>query len=242
MRGLWFGLAFSSVCSLPFGALAQGWSGEAAVGHLSSSGNSKTSSVHGTFALDYRATDWKNSFVAGAINTSSGGTRSVERYTASDKFDWNFDDRNYAFASVEYEKDLFGGVRERTAETLGYGRHLLIGPVHQLDAELGVGARQTEAQTVAGVRGEQSDEVIGSAALKYRWQIAEGSSAGQRLKVESGESNTYTESVTELRLTVIGNLFASLSYTVKHNSTVPADTQNTDTYSAVSLSYKFGTP
>jgi putative salt-induced outer membrane protein len=225
---------------LPMLVRAEGWSGEATLGYLSTSGNATTESVSARLALDYTQTRWKNSFSASAINTSDSGVTRAERYTVGDKVDFNFDERNYAFGALEYEKDLFGGVRERTSETAGYGRHVLSGPVHHLDLEAGVGARQTEAQTVAGVRGEQDRDLIGRAFVKYKWEISPTSTFGQTLKIESGASNTFSESVSELKLSVVGNLFATLSYTVKHNSEVPAGTEQMDTFSAVSLSYKFG--
>ncbi len=86
----------------------------------------------------------------------------------------------------------------------------------------------------------REDDAIGRAFGKYQWALSETSTFIQTLKVESGAENTFTESVTELKLSVVGNLFAALSYTVKHNSDVPADTKKTDTFSAVNLSYAFG--
>jgi putative salt-induced outer membrane protein len=227
------------MCVLPFAASAQ-WAGEAGAGYLSTSGNSRTSSASARFNLDYTAGVWKNSFSATAINTADRGTTSAERYTVADKVDWNFSERHYAFAALDFDKDLFGGVRQRTSETLGYGYRFLLGPVHRLETEIGAGARQTEAQRVADVRGERESEFIGRGFGKYQWQISETSAFAQSLKVEAGDSNTFSESVTELKLSILGNLFASLSYTLKNNSDVPEGTDKTDSFSAVSLSYKFG--
>jgi putative salt-induced outer membrane protein len=224
----------------PGAALAAGWSGEAALGYLSTSGNSYTASISAKLAVDYDARHWQNSFTASAVNTSDDDRTSAERYTASNKLDWNFDERNYAFGALEYEKDLFGGIRERTSETAGYGRRLLTGPVHELSLEAGLGARQTEAQGADGMRGARENDLIGRGFGEYKWKISETSAFAQALKIEAGSSNTFSESVTELKLAVVGGLFATLSYTVKHNSEVPAGTGRTDTYSAVSLSYKFG--
>jgi putative salt-induced outer membrane protein len=152
-----------------------------------------------------------------------------------DKLDWHLNPRDYVFGAVDWEKDLFGGFRERTAETVGYGRHLLTGPVHVLDAEVGVGARQTEEQDT----GDRENEAIVRAGGEYEWTLSEHSAFRQRLKVEHGRNNTFTESVTELKLTIVGNLFASLSFTVRNNSDVPDDTKKTDTFTAVNLSYAF---
>lgn len=222
--------------TLPLLARAEGWSGEVSIGYLSTSGNTSTSSGSAKVAADYVAQQWKNAIAASAINTEDQGQTSAERYTVGDKLDWNFSERNYVFGAVEYEKDLFGGIRERISETAGYGRHVLIGPDHLLDLEIGAGARQTEVQ---GTGAEERD-AIGRAYGKYQWKISATSTFAQALKVESGKSNTFTESVTELKLSVIGNLFATLSYTVKNNSDVPAGSERTDTASAVSLTYQFG--
>ena len=212
------------------------WKGEAAAGLLTTSGNSESESFNGKFLLDWTQAPWKNSFSATAINQGDEDGRTAERYTVGDKLDWHMTERDYLFGAVDWEKDLFGGFRERTAETVGYGRHILMGPVHTLDLEIGAGARQTEEQDT----GDKENEAIGRAGGKYQWKISDHSAFAQSVKVEYGEDNTFTESITELKLTVINNLFASLSVTLRNNSDVPDDSKKTDTFTAVNLGYAFG--
>jgi putative salt-induced outer membrane protein len=229
--------ALSAVlAALPTLAGAAPWSGEVAAGFLATSGNSETRSLNGKLALDYTAESWKNGFMATALGSSDSDGTTAERYTLADKLDYNFSERQYVFGALEWEKDLFGGIRERTSETVGYGYRVLTGPVHSLDLELGAGARQTK-ENGTGIR---EDDLIGRAAGKYVWTISETSHFSQTLKVESGESNTFTESVSELKLNIIGNVAAALSYTVRNNSEVPADTDKTDSFTAVNLVYGFG--
>lgn len=230
-------LTFSVLLIAPVLTHAGAWKGEAGAGLLATSGNSDTQSANGKFLLDYLETRWKNSFTATALGNSDEDETTAERYTVGNKLDYNFTDRDYVFGAVDWEKDLFGGFRERTAETVGYGRHVLTGPVHLLDAEIGGGARQTKEQ----VTGDRESEAIGRVGGKYVWTISETSAFAQALKVEYGSSNTFTESVSELKLSVVGNIFASISYTVRNNSDVPEGTDKTDTFTAVSLSYAFGT-
>lgn len=199
------------------------------------SGNSETQSVTGKVLLDYVESKWKNNFTATALSNGDEEDTTAERYTAGDKLDYNFTDRDYIFGAIDYEKDLFGGFRERTAETAGYGRHVLTGPVHTLDAEIGAGARQTEEQDT----GDKESEAIGRLGGKYQWTISETSAFAQSLKVESGSSNTFTEALSELKLSVVGNLFAAISFTARNNSDVPPDTKKTDTFTSVNLSYTF---
>ena len=227
--------AFAVLLIAPVVAHAE-WKGEIAAGVSATSGNSETKSVNGRFLVDYLATQWKNSFTASALNNGDEDGTTAERYTAGNKLDYNFNPHDYIFGAVDYEKDLFGGFRERTAETLGYGRHILLGPVHRLDAEIGAGARQTEEQDT----GVKENEFIGRLGGRYQWTLSETSAFAQSLKVESGQANTFTEAVTELKMSVIGNIFASVSFTVRNNSDVPADTKRTDSFTAFNLSYRFG--
>ena len=77
------------------------------------------------------------------------------------------------------------------------------------------------------------------AALDYAWQISETSAFQQTLAVESGNENTYTESVTSLSASLVGNLALVASYTIKNNSEVPVGTEETDKFTAISLEYTF---
>lgn len=218
--------------------LARGgqWKGEAGVGLIATRGNSDTDSLNGKFLLDYTHQAWKNQFTVTAINSGDDDGRTAERYTAGDKLDYHLSELNYLFGAVDWERDRFGGYRERMSEVLGYGRHLLSGPVHRLDVEIGAGARQTEEQST----GEEHDEAIGRISGQYGWTLSDTSAFAQSLKIESGSSNTYSEAISELKISIVGSLFATLSFSVRHNSDVPVGTDKTDTVTAANLSYAFG--
>ncbi|NKF23912.1 DUF481 domain-containing protein [Solimonas marina] len=213
------------------------WSGDISVGYLATTGNSDTSSLNSKFSLVYAQSKWKNTLAASAVNTYADHVSSAENYQAADQLEYNFSTRDYAFASVDWLKDRFASIREQTSETTGYGRHILIGPRHFLDGEVGIGARQQETNDDPR---QHDDDFIGRGALKYRWAITDTTSFSQSLKVETGASNTYTESITALKLQIVGNLFTNLSYTVRNNSKAADDTEKTDTEAAVTVSYQFG--
>jgi putative salt-induced outer membrane protein len=229
-------VALSALLAVPAAAHAGDFKGEAAAGLLMTSGNSESQSLNGKVAVDYLAAPWKNIFSATAINNGSDDGRTAERYTASNQLNYDLDPDNYLFGVVDWEKDRFGAYNQRTSEAVGYGRHILKGPVHILDAEIGGGMRQQEEQET----GDKNSEGIVRGSGKYTWKISETSAFAQALKVEYGKDNTFSESITELKMTVVGTLFASLSFTVHHNSHAPADTDKTDTFTAVNLGYAFG--
>lgn len=229
-------LAPALLTLIPFAAQAEPWSGEVSAGYVATSGNTDTSTSNAKAEIVYATTAWRNTFNALAIHSEQGGLRTTERYAIGDKADFNFTERDYAFVSLEFEKDLFGAVRERTSETVGYGRKILTGPEHLLEAEIGGGARQTEAQGT----GEKSSDSIGRGRIAYKWKFSETSHFGQVVKVESGKSNTFTESVTDLKLALVGKLFATASYTLRQNSDVPPLAKKTDTITTVGLGWSFG--
>lgn len=216
--------------------LPNGWSGEVGVGYIASNGNTKSSSANGKLSLIYTEDAWQNTFLATALGTTSEGESTGEQYNVADKLAYNFTPDDYVLGNVEWFKDLDGPIGRRTVESVGYGRHVLKGPTHTLDLEAGLGARQ---ETV-NITNERNNDLIGRFAGKYTWQISKTSAFNQALKVETGNSDTFTESITELKVNIVGNLFASASYTLRHNSTVPVGTAKTDTITALNLSYAFG--
>src|SRR3546814_6841247 len=68
-------------------------------------------------AYEMRISDWSSDVCSSDL-------------AANEQLDYNFTTRDYAFVAVEWNKDLFAAIRERTSETAGYGRHVLIGPTH----------------------------------------------------------------------------------------------------------------
>lgn len=225
-----------SLCLLPFSAHAGEWSGQLGASLLITDGNSQSRTIGGKVKAVYASDPWKNTFDGSATNVSGSAGRVAEHYVVTDKLDYNFTEHSYGFVVGEWEEDLFGSTRLRTSETAGVGRHFLLGPVHFLDAEIGAGLRQTE-ENVTGIR---HSEVIGRFGTRYEWKFADKNAFSETVKVESGSSNTFSESVTALKLAIIGSLSAALSYTVRNNSDVPAGREHVDTEAAVNIVYAFG--
>ena len=120
------------------------------------------------------------------------------------------------------------------SETIGYGRRLIKTDRHQLNVEVGVGARQSELQN-----GLKEDETILRGGADYTWKVSETAEFRQSLTTEAGSENTYLESKSALSAKVWGDIALVASYTIKHNTDVPALTDKTDTYTALSLEYAF---
>lgn len=210
------------------------FAGRLQLGYLAASGNSETVNSNGNLVLGWELIDWRHSVAAAAIYAEDENETTAENYRFGYKADRKLDERNYVFGTASWEQDEFSGYESRLTEAVGYGRRILDTGTHTLELEIGVGARQTELIT-----GEERDETIGRLAGDYLWKFGEYSQFSQIIVVESGEENTYTESVSSLTAQLVGELDLVLSYTIKRNSEVPLGLENTDTYTSVNVQYTF---
>lgn len=220
----------------PYAILPPPWSGEAAAGYVRTTGNTSTSSLNLKLGLDYKGVTWGNSFSASAFTGSRDKQTTDERYSVADKVNYNLSPKDYLFANAGYDNDRFAGIAERYALTTGYGRHILATPTQTLDLEAGVGANRSREQDVNTF----TNHAIATFGGKYVWKITPSSQFSQSLRSEYATNNIYVNPITELKLTVIGNLFAALDYEVRYNSKVPADVRHVDQITTINLGYGFG--
>ena len=227
-------LASALVLSFAANAEEEGWQGKVNLGYLATSGNTENSSLNSAFGLEYESEKWEHKFHAAAIKASENEQTTAQALEASWKSEYTVSDHNYIFGRVKWSKDKFSGYDQQTSETVGYGRRIIDTDVHQLSAELGVGAAQSDLRD-----GTSEDDFIGRAAIDYKWILNSTAEFQQELSVESGVDNTHLESISAVKTTLIGSLSLVASYTIKSNSQVPAGTAKTDTFTALSLEYRF---
>lgn len=218
------------------GPSAPGFSGEAALGVLSTAGNTDTRSANGKLSLAHRQQLWFHEGKLTALSAQQADLTTDERYGLAYRANRDFSPSNYAFFSLGYDNDRFAGIAERSTQAIGYGRRLLARPRHALDVEIGAGTTQIRQAEPAG----RESSAVALANARFTWEISGTSRLSQGLKVEHSRTATFINPLTELKLTIAGNLFATLGYELRHNSQVPTGTRNTDTLSSLNLGYGFG--
>jgi len=212
----------------------EGFLGAVSIGYLANSGNTDSASLNAKTSLAYIAKPWRHALLLRAVKGSTDGMTTSEEYEAAEQSDYLFGKNNYVFGALNYSANRFSGFDRRTTEVIGYGRRLLDGDVHTLDLQVGAGARQTRFTD-----GTREDEPIVQLAGAYLWAFSDNASFTQQLKVEDGDKNTFSESITAVTANLSGDLALSVSYTVKHNSRAPIGSEKTDTATAVSVIYGF---
>jgi putative salt-induced outer membrane protein len=215
-------------------AKPQGMFGSISLGYLASTGNTDSANLNASASFGYIARPWRHALVLRAMKGSTDDETTSEEYEIAEQTDYTFSNNNYVFGALNYSTNRFAGYDRRTTQVLGYGRRVLDGPRHTLDLQVGAGGRQTRLTD-----GPYQREGIVQLAGGYVWKFAEHASFSQQLRIDRGSENTYTESITAVTANLTGELALSVSYTVKHNSDVPAGSATTDTATAVSLIYGF---
>jgi putative salt-induced outer membrane protein len=211
-----------------------GVSGKATLGFLSTSGNTESTNSNAALMLVYQLEAWAHRFNLSAIGASSANETTAEAYQAKYEARRDIREHGYAFTAVDWNRDRFSGYERQDSVTAGYGRRLIDRERHSLDGGLGLGVR--ESLPTGGVT---ERDAVARLSLGYVWTISETSEFDQSLVVETGSTNTSTESVSSLKAGLFGNVALVLSYRLKNNSFVPPGNVNTDRYSSVSLEYSF---
>ena len=232
------------------------WSGKVALGYLASSGNTDTTALNFNFEVNYDVNKWHNSLLGRAILKTDSNKTTAESYKAAYNLKYDLSDQNYLFGLIDYNNNRFSSYDQQIFEIVGAGRRFIMTEKHELNGELGIGASQSDFRdcksddVLAGSCvigppqtapfGTSENEVVYRASGDYKWQISETASFLQKLSFNIGSSNTYTESLSELRAGIVGDIALVLSYTIQNNSDVAPGTDKTDTYTAISLEYAFG--
>lgn len=227
------------VVSASFSTMAQEepaspWSGKATLGYLATSGNTENSTLNTGVEVGFATGKWQHLASAAAIQASENEVATAEAYSLGWKSERNLTDTDFLFGRLAWRKDRFSGYDSQFSQTVGYGRRLLKTDRHVLNLEAGAGARQSKLNT-----GMTENEAIFRGGVYYKWLFSETAQFRQDLTTEAGSNNTYLESVSAVSAKLLGNLALVASYTIKNNSDVPALTEKTDTYTALSLEYVF---
>jgi len=230
------------VCLLSAPALAQNPAppadplvGTVALGYLATSGNTDSTNTNASFkAIWDRGRLWVHNWSALAISARTNGVKTASAEAAGYKAQRAFGTNGYLFGTGNWRQDEFSGYDRQSTEAVGYGRKLVMTDRQLLTVEGGLGRKQSTVND-----GTKLDETILHGGLDYQIHLGENSLFTQKLLLEVGDENRYTESTSAIKAKIRGNLALVASYVIKSNSDVPVGIENTDRFTAISLEYGF---
>lgn len=232
-------LIFSTACLYAQDAeeeSAHSWEGTGEFGFVNTTGNTETVALN--FKLNFVRTGekWRHRFSGTALMTSEDGNTDNERYTVEVQSDRKFGEKKWMFGAFRMDADKFGSYDPQVSFTAGYGHQLMKSENHSLKGEIGAGYRKlTETNT-----GDTSSEAILRFLLDDSWQVFKTSLWTNRLLIESGSSNTFTQFNTDLAVTMTDQFAVKLGFEIRNNTKIPpGDSEHTDTITSANLVYNF---
>ena len=213
-----------------------GWSGSGEAGLVNTTGNTES------LALNFKAevirtTDrWRHRLFGTVLNTSENGITDNKRYTAELQSDRKLTEKGYLFAVYRYDADRFGAYDPSQTLTAGYGNQLMKSEKHALKGEIGAGYRNLKDR----ISRESEGEFIMRFVLDDNWQVWKTTNWSNRLLVETGSNNTFSQFDTALAVSMTEKFAVKIGFQVRNNSKLPpGDSEHTDTVTTVNLVYGF---
>jgi len=212
-----------------------GWSGDAELGLVTTSGNSDTRSARIRFETTYNSDNWRQQLRAAFLNASDSGQTTAERYELGAQSDYKLSAVSYVFGSLRYEKDDFSSFEEQSTVAAGYGRQLLDDPVHKLKVEGGLGYRTASPQD----GGSSESDAIARGLLDWSWQLTATTTLTERLLTEAGADNVFLQNDLGVDVAINARLALKLGFQVRHNTDSQPGLENTDMLTSASIRYRF---
>lgn len=242
MRDFVRGLVAASLIFTSTWAIAQdeepelGWAGKGEFGFVNTTGNTDSTAINMKLEFIKTTETWRHRFAGTMLYTEEDDVSDNERYTFEAQSDRKLNEASYIFGSLRWDADKFGAYDPQMTLTAGYGRQLMKSETHSLRGEIGAGYRKLEERET----GESSSEPIIRLLLDDSWQVLESTLWTNRLLVETGSDNTFTQFNTAAKVAMTDKLAISVGFEVRNNSKLPpGDSESTDTITTVNLVYNF---
>ena len=213
-----------------------GWTGTGEFGFVSTTGNTESEALNAKLNFVLTRERWRHRFSGTALTTSEDGIKDNERYTMEIQSDRKLSEKSWLFGAFRWDADKFGSYDPQVSLTAGYGRLLMKSEKHELKGEIGAGYRKLEER----ISHNSSSEAIARFVLDDSWQVFSTTLWTNRLLIESGSSNTFTQFNTGLAISMTDRFAVKLGFEARNNTNIPpGDTEDTDTITSVNLVYNF---
>jgi len=212
------------------------WDGSGEIGFVSTSGNTETVALNAKLNFVRTGPRWRHRFTGTALNTSEDGIKDNERYTVEVQSDRGLTELSWLFGAFRWDADKFGSYDPQVSLSVGYGHMLMKSERHELKGEIGAGYKSlTETES-----NRETSEPIVRFLLDDWWQITKTTKWDNRLLVEAGSSNTFTQFNTGLSVSMTDKFALKLGFEARNNTKIPpGDTEHTDTITSANIVYNF---
>lgn len=221
-----------------------GWFTSAEMGAITTSGNTTGTSFTGKIDARHESANWSNEYIASGyfkedeVTADDGHRvkqRSAERFTLSAKAAFKLlQEGKRAFVLGSHVDDKFGAYTRYSSLAVGYGSQWYKTDDKTLDVEIGPGY----FHGVHSIGESESGVTVRGAAL-FRWAVSPSAWFVQNVSVERGTSNTHSIAETSISTKINGTMQMKAGFSLRNDTSVPADKKNTDTQTSLTMVYSF---
>ena len=213
-----------------------GWSGSGEFGLVNTTGNTESLALNLNMELIKVTESWRYRFGASILMTSEDSVKDNERYQLEAQADRKLNEKSWIFGVYRYDADKFGAYDPSQTFTVGYGRELMKSEKHTLIGEIGGGYRKLKDR----IGGESNSDAVARFVLDDTWQVFETTAWTNRLLIETGSNNTFTQFNTAVAVSMTEKFAVKVGFELRNNSDLPpGDSEKTDTITTVNLVYGF---
>lgn len=217
------------------------WFGKGEFSFLSTSGNTDATSIGGALELNYRPKPWLFTLKAAYLRAATDGITTAESFAGGLRASRDLTERLDVFVGAGYLRNRFSGINNLYSFDTGPGYKLLLGPVHFLRVEGGVGYAHEE-DIILGVIQDSRGYANARAALGYKWQFTKAAAFtndfGYLLDLDETANWFITDKAAITA--AISSVFAlQASWTLLYRNQPVPGFGKTDTTTAVGIVAKF---
>jgi putative salt-induced outer membrane protein len=197
-------------------------------------GNTDKAEFNFAGSLVHERQYWRNTLTGSLYNSEENDNQIAEEYRLRGRSDYKFNERDYAFASLQYVDDRFSGFDYRLTEVVGVGRHWIDREKAALETRLGAGMRQS-----ALIDGENSNDLLLELVIDGRISLNRYLTLSEEFTTEYASDATIFNSLTAIKSRITDTLSLQTSLMVEHITDVPVGSEQTDTRTNVGVVYAF---
>lgn len=217
------------------------WFGKGEFSFLSTSGNTDTTSIGGGLELNYRPKPWLFTLKGAYLKAATDGFTTAEELAGSLRAARDLNERLDVFVRAGYLRNRFSGINSLYSFDTGPGYKILLGPVHFVRVEGGVGYTREE-DIILGVTQPSRGYANARAGLGYKWQFTKAAAFTNDFAFLLDLDETANWFITDKAAitAAISSVFAlQASWTLLYRNQPVLGFSSTDTATAVGIVAKF---
>lgn len=213
------------------------WERKAELSFVSTGGNTDTQTSGAGASMVFRPGRWTTEARAAFVRSENADVETAKNFAADVRQARSISTRSELFGRYGFLADRFAGIEARNTIDGGLGYKLLLGPVHTLRADAGLGYTRE-----ARVTGEDQAFVLANVGSAYKWQISASADLTDAAiftqSLEEGDAWRFNNALAiTAALTRVFSL--KLSHDVKFNNSPAFGFEKTDRLMSAAIVAKF---